>query len=311
MKILVTPRSLTRDGHPALLRLQEAGYELVYSSAGKLPDESELLRLLPDCIGYLAGIERVSSRVLQAASKLRVISRNGSGVDNIDLAVAQRRCVQVHRAEGANARGVAELTLSLMLALVRSVPYGDQRLKGGVWERREGIELAGRTLGLVGCGRIGRLVARMALALDMKVLAYDLFPDVSFRPSDCFEYTTLESLWPRCDIISLHCPVLEDRSALVNEKTLEFLKSGVYLINTARAELVDEEAVLAALGSGQLSGFATDVFPEEPPKDLRLLSHPKVIATPHIGGFTEESVARAVEVAVDNLLAVLDHDRGH
>jgi D-3-phosphoglycerate dehydrogenase / 2-oxoglutarate reductase len=307
VKILVTPRSLTRDGHPALDRLRRAGYELVFSSAGRQPDESELLRFLPDCIGYLAGVEKISRRVLEGAPKLRVISRNGTGVDNIDLPAAERRGVKVCRAEGANARGVAELTLALMLALVRSVPFSVARLKAGVWERREGTELEGRTLGLVGCGRVGRLVARFAFALDMKVVAYD--PQQSLRPSDGFEYSSLEALWPRCDFISLHCPVPPDRSALISPEILDLIKRGAYLVNTARAELLDEHAVLAALDSGLLSGLATDVFREEPPRDTRLAGHARVIATPHIGGYTGESIARAVDVAVENLLAALEHGR--
>jgi phosphoglycerate dehydrogenase-like enzyme len=288
-----------------LRRLQEAGYELVFSSPGKQPDEEELLRLLPDCVGYLAGVEKVSAHVLKAAEQLRVISRNGTGVDNIDLAAAKQRQVRVCRAEGTNARGVAELAMALMLALVRSVPFSDQRLKEDAWERREGIELEGRTLGLIGCGRIGRLVARFALAFDMKVLAYDLFPDQSFHPSDCFEHAPLESLWSCADIISLHCPLPADCLPLIGPKALGAMKRGAYLLNTARAGLLDEEAVLMALDSGQLSGLATDVFREEPPRDLRLLQHSKVIATPHVGGYTRESVSRAVEAAVDNLLAAL------
>jgi D-3-phosphoglycerate dehydrogenase len=308
VKVLVTPRSLTLGGHPSLRRLQDAGYELVLSPPGRLPDERELLHLLPDCVGYLAGVEKVSAEVLEAAVQLRVISRNGSGVDNIDLATARRRRVQVCRADGANARGVAELTLSLMLGLVRSVPFSDQRLKGGTWERREGIELEGRTLGVIGCGRIGRLVARFALSLGMKVLAYDPEPDPSFHPADCFEYSILELLWPRSDIISLNCPWSPGGSPLIGPKTLGIIKRGAYLVNTARAELLDEEAVLAALDSEQLSGLATDVFREEPPRERLLVGHSRVIATPHIGGYTEESVLRAADAAVDNLLAVLDRE---
>ena len=304
-KVLVTPRSLTREGHPALHCLQQAGYELVFSTPGQQPDEGELLRLLPDCVGYLAGVERVSARVLSAADKLRVISRNGSGIDNIDLAAARKRGVKVCRADGANARGVAELTLSLMLSLVRSVPYCDQRLKDGQWERRMGAELDGRTLGLIGCGRIGRLVAQFALALNMRVLAYDPYPDPHFRPSERFLYSTIPALLESSEIVSLHCPSPESAKPLLGEGKIAALRRGTYLVNTARAELLDEEAVLKALDSGQLSGFATDVFREEPPRDRRLAGHPRVIATPHIGGFTEESVTRAVEVAVDNLLAVL------
>lgn len=308
-RILVTPRSLTREGHPALRRLQAAGYELVFCSPGRQPAEDELLRLVPGCVGYLCGVEKVSQRTLWAADQLRVISRNGTGVDNIDLAAARQRQVRVCRAEGANARGVAELTLSLILALARAVPFSDQHLKQAAWERQEGVELEGRTLGLIGCGRVGQLVARLALAFDMRVLAFDPFPDTAFVPVGRFDFVTLAELWPQADVVSLHCPAAADGKPLICRETLAAMKQGVYLVNTARAGLLDEEAVLAALEAGQIAGLATDVFEEEPPRDLRLARHPKVIATPHIGGFTRESVSRAVEVAVDNLLAGLNNLR--
>ena len=305
MKILVTPRSLTCGGHPALRRLEDAGYEVVFCTPGKLPDERELLQLLPDCVGYLAGIEPINEKILAAAPHLRVISRNGSGVDNVDLAAARRHEVSVCRADGANARGVAELTLALMLALVRSVPFSDKGLKAGLWERREGIELTGRTLGIVGCGRIGKLVAQFAVALDMNVLAYDPFPDAASRRPPRFRYSALSELLERSELVTLHCPPSTDHSALIDAKRLLAMKPGAYLVNTARAELLDEEAVLEALENGTLSGLATDVFREEPPRDLRLLRHSRVVSTPHIGGYTRESVGHAVEAAVDNLLAVL------
>jgi D-3-phosphoglycerate dehydrogenase / 2-oxoglutarate reductase len=304
-RILVTPRSLTRAGHPALQRLTRAGYKLILSSPGQQPDEDELRRLLPGCVGYLCGVEKVSARALEVAAELRVISRNGTGVDNIDLAAARRRQVQICRAEGANARGVAELTLALMLALVRAVPFSENHLKQGSWERRQGIELGGRTLGLVGCGRVGRLVTQFALAFDMKVRAYDPFPDVSFHPSDRFEFATMEALWKEAEIISLHCPPSSGALPLIRRETCAGLRRGVYIINTARAALVDEDAALSALDSGQIEGLATDVFDEEPPNNHRFIRHPKVIATPHIGAFTEESISRAVEAAVDNLMSAL------
>jgi phosphoglycerate dehydrogenase-like enzyme len=307
-RILITPRSLTREGHPALRRLEESGFELVFSSPGKQPTEDELMRLLPDCVGYLCGVEKVSDRVLSAAAQLRVISRNGTGVDNIDLVAAGQRQISVCRADGANARGVAELTLSLMLALARSVPFGDQQMKQGAWERRKGTQLEGRTLGLIGCGRVGRSVTQFALGLDMNVLAHDPFTDTSLRPSARFEFVTLERLWSQADFVSLHCPPAANGRPVIHHETIAAMKKGVYIVNTARASLLDEEAVLAALDSAQIEGLATDVFEHEPPHDRRLVLHPKVIATPHIGAFTEESISRAVEVAVDNLLSALKRD---
>ena len=175
-KILVTPRSVTKNGHPSLERLRTAGFEVVYCTPGKSPSEDELSALLQECVGYLAGVEPVTARVLSAARNLKVISRNGTGVDNIDLAAAKQRGIRICRAEGANARGVAELAIGLMLALARAIPASDRAIKADQWERHTGFELEGKTLGLIGCGRIGRLVARMATGLDLRVIIHDIVP---------------------------------------------------------------------------------------------------------------------------------------
>ena len=304
-RILITPRSLTREAHPALRRMQDAGYELVFCSPGRQPDESELRRLLPGCVGYLAGVEPVSAGVLEAARGLRVISRNGVGVDNIDLGAAGRLGIAVCTTPGANARGVAELALAQILALARWVPFGDRGIKAGGWERRKGLELAGKTLGLVGCGQIGRIVAKLALAFDMSVLAHDVMPDRSFTPSPKFRYALLDEVLEQSDVISLHCPALPGGRPLLDAAALARMKRGVLLVNTARADLIDGRALAAALESGQVGGAAMDVFKTEPPKDDPLAGSDRVVATPHVGGFTEESVDRAVESAVDKLLAEL------
>jgi D-3-phosphoglycerate dehydrogenase len=305
VKILVTPRSLTRNGHPALDGFRKAGYELVFSTPGGFPSEEELMQLLPGCVGYLAGVEPIRAKVLDAAKELRVLGRNGTGVDNVDLTALRRNGIALCRAEGANARGVAELAFGQIIAAVRSIPLSDRNVKNGRWERSKGVELEGRTLGLIGCGRIGRLVARFALAFDMKVIAHDLCPDPTFRPSEHFSYVTLDEVFARSEIISLHCPPQEDGSALVDRRTINQMRKGVYLVNTARAGLMDDDAVLEALENGRIAAVAVDAFDPEPPQDWRLAMHPRVIATPHIGGFTDEGVDRAVSVAVKNMLDAL------
>jgi D-3-phosphoglycerate dehydrogenase / 2-oxoglutarate reductase len=305
IKILITPRSLTKEGHPDLRRLTEAGYELVFSLPGKQPGEEELLRLLPGCAGYLAGVEPVTARVLEAAQGLRAISRNGTGVDNIDLEAAKRLGIAVLRAEGANARGVAEFAVGLMFALARSVPFSDHVLKRGEWERRKGMELLGKTLGVVGCGRIGRQVAEMALGLGMQVVAYDLLPDPMFQPSSQFRYSSLDALLASADVLTLHAPPLPGSRPLLDSTALAKTRRGVLIINTARHDLIDPDALLTALDSGQVAGAAIDVFDREPPAGSPLAAHDRVIATPHVGGFTEESVGRSVGAAVTNLLDCL------
>jgi len=303
-RVLITPRSLTRSGHPALARLEEAGCELVFATPGVQPDEAELLRLVPGCVGYLAGVEKISARVIDAARDLKVIARNGVGIDNIDLEAVRRTGVEIVRARGANARGVAELTISLMLAVVRDVAFSDAHLKRADWQRRRGIELWGRTLGIVGCGHIGRQVATLALALGMKVVAYDPYPDESFRPQGEFRYTGLGEVFSASDVVSFHCPPPADGKPLVTRESLETMRKGVYLINTARAGLLSEEALLEGLNDGHVAGLALDVFAAEPPGENPLVQHDRVVATPHLGGYTAESITRAVEAAVQG---ILDH----
>jgi len=303
--ILITPRSLTRDPDPALQALADHGYELLFSRAGETPDEAALLSLLPGCVGWLAGVEPVSPRVLESAPGLRAISRNGAGVDNLPMETAERLGIKVLRAGGANARGVAELALCLLLAALRHVPEQSAALKAGSWQRRPGLEIEGRTLGLIGCGAIGRLVARFALALDAQVRVFDPYPDAGFVPPGDFGWVSFEQMLAEAEMLSLHCPMPPDGRAVLDDAAIGRLRPGCHVVNTARAGLVDEGAMLAALESGHVSVYATDVFAAEPPAMTKLLSHQRVIATPHIGGLTAESVRRATAAAVLNLLGAL------
>ena len=304
-KILVTPRSLTKNGHPALKKLEKAGFEVMFCSSGIQPPEEELIKLLPDCIGYLAGVEKISGKVLESAKQLKVISRNGVGINNIDIETASKLNIKVLKTPGANARGVAELTFAHILAAVRSIAFCDRCLKQQNWQRRKGLELEGKTLGLIGCGNIGKAVARFALGFDMKVLAYDPFKDEGFKPLGDFRYCKFEDLIVQSDIVSLHCPPAEDGKALIDAGVISKMKDGVYIINTARAELLDNDVVLKALDEDKIAGLTIDVFSTEPPEDWGVAKHPSVTATSHIGGFTEESVDRAVERSVKNLLKEL------
>lgn len=309
-KILITPRSLNTGGDPSLEALEAAGFELMFCGGGRQPTEDELLAVVPECTGWLAGVEPITSRVLEAAVRLRVISRNGTGIDNIDLDAAKAYHIEIMRAEGANARGVAELAVGLMFALARMIPFSDRNLRSGQWRRSRGVELEGRVLGVIGCGAVGRGVATMAAGLGMNVMAYDLYPDESFDPSPGFQYTAMEELLKSADFISLHTPGSPDRQPIISRTFLAACRPGVFIINTARSGLVDPAAVLDGLRSGAIGGLATDVFDTEPPEMDDLLGHERVILTPHIGGFTIESSTRVNRQAVDNLLRVLGPSSG-
>jgi D-3-phosphoglycerate dehydrogenase len=298
----VTPRSLTGPDAPELAPLAEAGLEIVRAPAGRRPAEDELLTLVPGCVGWLAGVEPIPRRVLAAgAPGLRVISRNGAGVDNIDLDAARELGIDVLRAAGANANGVAELAIGLVLSAVRAISASAAALREGRWERQLGSEVAGRVLGVVGAGEIGRRVLALARGLGMRTVASDPVPPAD--PPTTF--VGLDELLATADVVSLHCPPPAGGRPLLGSRELALLRPGAVLVNTARAALVDADAVLAALDDDRLRAFATDVFDEEPPPPSPLLAHPRVLATPHVGGFTAESVERAARTAVTQLLDAL------
>lgn len=302
-KILVTPRSITAAGwHPALNRLKESGFEVVLSQSGVMPNESDLCRLLPGCIAYLAGVEKISSSILRSASGLKVISRNGVGTDNIDLDTAQHLKIKVLNAPGSNARGVAELALAFIFSVSRSITYSDSMIKREQWTRKIGSELKGKTLGVVGCGRIGKELSLMALAIGMRVVAYEPGPQVFFTFDDRFTYAPLDKVVSDSDFISLHCPPGAEGKPMVDSMFLSMMKLGASIINTARGELVDEDNLLQALNNGVVGAYATDVYIEEPPFSSQLFRHENVICTAHIGGYTAESVDRAMDDAVNNIL---------
>jgi len=302
--ILVTPRSLTETPHAAVEDLRNKGFNIVYSTAGKLPDEADLLRLVPDAVGWLAGVEPISSRVIAAARSLRVISRNGTGIDNLPIGDLRARGIQLRTAGGANASGVAELTIALILASLRHIPFCDAGIKEGQWPRRRGREIRDRKLGVVGCGAVGGQVARLAAALGASVVAYDPACPLDLE-GKAIALADLDTVFAESEIITLHCPAPRDGSPLIDRRTLASFRPGAVVINTARASLVDETAIVEALDNGQLATYATDVFAEEPPRTSPLTKHPHVIATSHIGGFTEESIERATRLAVANLVESL------
>lgn len=303
-KVLVTPRSATKPAHSSLLRIKQAGYELVLPTPGESPGREVQLSHAAEIVGYLAGVEKIDSEFLRLAKNLKVISRNGTGSDAIDLETAKELGILVKTAPASNAQGVAELTFALMLSAGRSISYSSNAFAQGRWERALGEELSGSTLGLVGCGQIGKKVANIALAFGMKVLAFDAYPDKAFSPSGEFRFASLDEVIGESKFISLHCP--PSNEPIIGAAQLAAMQPGGYLINTARFGLVNLDSVQDALDSGHLSAYACDAFEPEPPAKHSIYQHQRFIGTAHIGGYTKESVDRALNSAVDNLLAVLE-----
>ena len=299
--VVVTPRSFGMHDPGLRHRLdQEVG--TVRYRPGPLAAPA-LVQEVHDADGLLCGLDEVSAEVFAAAPRLRAVARYGVGVDRVDLQAAARHGVTVTVTPGANANAVAELTIALVFALARPVVAGHDRARAGQWPALSGVELAGRTLGLVGLGRIGSLVAAKAASLGLQVLAHD--PNVS--ESDTATLVDLDTLVAESDFVSLHAPLTAQTRGMVSRSFLERLKSGAGLINTARGALIDEADLLWALEEGPLGAAALDVLIEEPPaKDSPLLQRDDVLVTPHIGPHTAEATSAMGTMALDDLLAVLE-----
>jgi D-3-phosphoglycerate dehydrogenase len=237
---------------------------------------------------------QITEAVLEAAGSLRIIGRPGVGVDNVDLEAATRRGIVVMNSPGGNLVSTAELTLGLLLACARSIPQADASLKAGRWDRKAfaGVELSGKRLGVVGLGRVGREVGARAQALGMEVVAYDPFVSAAVAERHHVPLLSLDELLRTSDFITLHTTLSRETRHLIGRDALGRVKPGVRLVNAARGELVDEEALLAALEGGRVAGAALDVHAQEPPVDWRLAQHPRVVAMPHCGAATAEAQER-------------------
>jgi D-3-phosphoglycerate dehydrogenase / 2-oxoglutarate reductase len=233
----------------------------------------------------------VNAQVMRAGGKLRVIGRAGVGVDNIDLEAATKAGIAVMNTPGANAVAVAEHSLALMLAMARHIPRADATTRAGKWEKKslQGTELRGKTLGIIGLGRIGIEVARRARAFEMKLLAHDPFVSAAVAKELGIQLADLDQLYAAADYLSLHVGLTPQTTGMINAAAIAKMKKGVRIVNCARGELLDDAALAAALTSKHVAGAALDVFTEEPPKNSPLVALDNVIATPHIAGSTNEA----------------------
>ncbi|MES3004009.1 MAG: NAD(P)-dependent oxidoreductase [Pseudomonadota bacterium] len=299
-KILVTGADLAQQ---ALALLTD--FEVVY--AGKTPTEDDLVALCAqhDPIAIVVRYGRITPRIIAAAPSLRVISKHGSGTDTIDRVAADARGIAVVAAAGANAAAVAEQAMALVLACAKSVVHLNERMHAGHWDKatHKSVELSGRTVGVVGLGAIGLRFARMADAMDMRVIGFD--PFAKNLPA-YVEPVALEEIWRRSDVISLHCPLTEDNRDMVNAQTLALCKPGVILVNTGRGGLIDEQALLAAVANGKVAMAGLDAFSQEPPaKDHPFFGNAKLVLSPHIGGVTSDAYVNMGVASAKNILVAL------
>jgi D-3-phosphoglycerate dehydrogenase / 2-oxoglutarate reductase len=281
---------------------QQAGVEIHQLTAEERPRLNEIVADFDALV--VRSSTQATADLLRAGKRLKVVGRAGIGVDNVDVAAATELGILVVNAPTANLMSATEHTFALLLSLARRVPEADASMKAGEWNRKlTGVELQGKTLGVIGFGRIGQRVADRARGFDMKIVAYDPFLDPGAARRLETELLPLEELLARADAVTLHVPMTDQTRNLLNRETLAKMKKGALLVNCARGGVVDEEALLESLEAGHLGGAALDVFAEEPPKDLRLVRHKKVVATPHLGAQTKEAQER---ISLETAQMVLD-----
>jgi D-3-phosphoglycerate dehydrogenase len=288
-KVLIAPATLAGIGGPYLDALKGAGFELVYPGRAAQMNEDELLATLHGVSASLAGSEPYTRRVLAAHPQLRVIARAGVGYDAVDVAAATERGIPVVITPGTNQDSVAEHTFALILALAKNLIPHHHGTRTGKWPRQANLPLRGRTLGIAGLGRIGKAVALRGQCFGMPLLAYEPFPDAEFVARHRVTLVPLERLFAESDYLTLHVPLTPESRHLINQRTLNLMKPGAFLINTARGGLVDEDALLEALRARRIAGAALDVFELEPPGANPLLDLDNVVLTPHTAGVDLQS----------------------
>jgi D-3-phosphoglycerate dehydrogenase len=309
-KVLVSARSFRKMQGEHWRVLQDAGYEIVTPEQDQPLKEAEMISIIGDVDAALVGNDAVTERVIAAAPRLKVVSKHGVGVDNVDVPAATRAGVIVTNTPGANQVAVAEMAVALIMALTRKLAYHDTLVKSGGWSRIIGTEIAGKIVGLVGLGRIGKEVVLRLEGFQVKFLAYDVYQDNTFAAEHGVRFVTLDELLAGSDIVTLHAVLTADTQSLIGEKELALMKPGAYLVNTARGGLIDEQALCRALSENRLAGAGLDVFADEPPKNSPLLQlGDKVLLAPHLGAQTTETVLRMGRMAAENVVQALRGER--
>lgn len=304
MKILTSPSSFGQVGNEPMDILKENGYEIINNPYGRKLTEDEVIELAKDCIGIVAGVEPLTARVMDALPGLKCISRVGIGMDSVDLEYAKQKGIIVVNTPDAPTRGVAELTLAMTLSLLRKIPQADAAMKNKKWEKQIGNLIQGKVIGVIGLGRIGKLVSELFRGIGNIVIGYDPYANAEWSAKNNVEVVSFDDLLTRADVITLHVPGNADKTPVIGEKELELVKDGAFLINISRGGVVSESALYNALASKKLAGAAVDVFDEEPYSGP-LCDLKNIVLTPHLGSYAHEGKLLMEIEAVNNLVAAL------
>ena len=307
-KVLITSRSFGKISNEPLDILTGAGFEVTMK--GKDFDQAEFEAMIPDYDALIIGAHEFPEAVMERCPKLKIICKHGAGLDNIHLEKAKELGIAVCNVPGTNSNAVADLTFGLMLAVARNIVSTNRWAHEGRWQTAIGVDVCGKTLGLMGFGAIAKNVARRASGFGMKVLAYDLYPNDSGKA--IAEYVDLDTLLAQSDVVFLHCNLTADNEKMINKASIAKMKDGAILINNSRGQLIDEQDVTDALKAGKLAAAGLDVVYTEPIRaDNPLLTAPNCIITPHMSWGAKEARQRIMDCTADNIRAYLDGEPIH
>lgn len=302
MKILITPRSFANHSKEAYQILEEHGIEYFRPKEGRILTEEELKIQLKDMDGIIVGVDPLTEEVLKEAPQLKVISKYGVGTDNIDKDYCNKNNIKVTITANANADAVADYAFCLMMSVARRVLEIDKGCRQKDWSKKVSADVFGKTLGLIGMGNIGKGVAKRAGGFDMKILAYDLFPDEAFAKEHNIEYTDIDTLLQNSDFISIHLPLTEKTKNLIDAAAFQKMKKTAIIVNTARGGLIHEKDLYDALCNHDIYGAGIDVFEEEPPKESKLLELDNIVIGSHTSASTFEAVNKMSTMAAENII---------
>ena len=301
MKILLSPSSFGEISYQPKKLLLDAGYSIIENPYGRKLTELEVIHLAKDCVGIIAGLEPLNVNVINNLPKLKCISRVGVGMDNVDIEFAIKRGIKVLNTPNGPTRAVAELTLGMIFSILRRIPQADSNLKNLIWKKETGNLLFGKTVGIIGLGRIGKLVAEMLRGLGNPVIGYDLYPDKIWAEKNQIKIVDFKSILTNSDIITLHIPASNEKKAIISTNELKLCKKTSIIINITRGGVIDEYALLEALKNGDIKGAAVDVFNDEPYTGP-FCQLDNIVLTPHIGSYAMEGKLQMEIDAVENLI---------
>jgi len=306
MKILITPRSFASTSDKPNNLLTEKGYEIIRNNTGRPFTNKEMLNMISDICGIIIGIDDFNANIIDHAKKLKVISKYGVGLDNIDLESACKNNIVVTNTPHANSDAVADLAFALMLSLARRIPEADKKTKDGKWEKIIGNSVWEKTLGIIGLGKIGKQIVKRAKGFNMKILVYDINKDKEFAVNHDVNYVSKKYLLKESDFISLHVPLNEKTRGLIGEDEFKLMKRSGFLINTSRGGLIEEDSLYKALKEEKIKGAGLDAYINEPPESSQLKELKNIIMTSHNGAYTEEAIEKMGVQAARNLISVLE-----